>query len=234
MKISIIVPCYNEEKNIECLVERFQMMSLKMDLELILVDNGSSDSTLEKINDCISKYNFVKKVVVKKNIGYGYGILSGLKVAEGNWLGWMHADLQSDPDVFLKMMRMASLEKGDFLYKGRRANRPVLDRIFTFGMSVYETIYLHKKLWDINAQPTLISRRYYEKWDEPPYDFSFDLYVYYYAQVCGIKIRRFLSPQKQRLNGKSTWNTGMKARIKLVKRVISYSRQLKIIEQKRG
>jgi glycosyltransferase involved in cell wall biosynthesis len=227
MKTSIIVPCYNEEKNIASLVKRFEPICAKRDVELVLVDNGSSDRTSEEIDLQRKEYPFVCKAVVEKNQGYGYGILKGLMAASGDFLGWMHADLQSDPEVFIPMIQSAEAEEGPFLYKGKRRKRPIVDVFFTFGMSIFETLYLHKFLWDINAQPTLLSRTYYEKWKQPPYDFSLDLYVYYYAKVLNVDIRRFSSVQSKRLNGTSTWNTGMQSRIKLIKRVLAYSKELK-------
>lgn len=230
MKASIIIPCYNEEKNIAGLVERFKQF-VKYEnipeLELVLVNNGSKDNTEYEILKFAADNSFIKLAKVEVNQGYGYGILTGLKTATGDWLGWMHADLQSNPDVFVKMFKCAYYEKGSFLYKGSRKNRPVSDTLFTLGMSCFESIYLGVGLLDINAQPTLLDRKYYECWKEPPYDFSLDLFVYYLAKRKKVEIKRFKSKQYQRENGVSSWNTGMQARIKLIKRVISYSRQMK-------
>lgn len=230
MKISIIIPCYNEEKNISKLVEKFrELLEIKknMDLELILVNNGSGDNTGHEIELFAEKNKFIKPVVVEVNQGYGYGILAGLSVASGNWLGWMHADLQSDPLVFGKMFDSAQTEKSSFLYKGSRKKRPLVDTIFTIGMSLFETLYLGVCLWDINAQPTLMDRAYYETWKEPPYDFSLDLFVYYMAKKMKVKVKRFKSKQYKRENGISSWNNGMKARFILIKRVVLYSRKMK-------
>ncbi len=226
-KISIIVPCFNEEKNIEQLVKRFLTIRRKYNIELVLVDNGSNDRTKEEISRFAVRYHFIKLVSVDINEGYGYGILRGLQEASGDYLGWIHADLQSNPFIFCKMIDKAILEKVPFLYKGLRKKRPIFDTLFTIGMSLYESIILHNFFWDINAQPTLLSRDFYNSWNNAPYDFSLDLYVYYLAKVSGIKIQRFKSVHYHRLHGTSTWNTGMIARMKLIKRVISYSRNLK-------
>ena len=229
MRASIIIPCFNEEKNIIKLVERFKTIALSnmVDLELVLVDNGSKDGTIDEIMKVADQNKFVKPVKVEVNQGYGFGILSGLKEANGDWLGWMHADLQSDPEIFIEMFRSAINEDGDFLYKGKRKNRPIVDTLFTIGMSCFETIYLGTRLWDINAQPTLLSKKYYQTWTNPPYDFSLDLFTYYMAKKQNIRIKRFESVQRVRENGVSSWNTGMKARIKLVKRVLAYSKEMK-------
>ena len=70
--------------------------------------------------------------------------------------------------------------------KGNRQGRPLFDVFFTAGMSLFETCYLHMKLYDINAQPNLFPRTFYESWENPPYDFSLDLYALYMAQIKGL------------------------------------------------
>lgn len=229
MKASIIIPCYNEEKNVPALVERFARMALPdgVSLELVLVDNGSRDKTGAVIEALALQYDFIRPVVVPENQGYGYGILTGLRAATGEVLGWMHADLQSDPDVFADMFRRALTERGAFLYKGRRTHRPVVDTFFTIGMSLMETLYLGMGLWDINAQPTLLPASFFRTWENPPSDFSLDLYVYAMAKKKGVPVHRFTSRQYARKNGVSSWNTGMAARWRLIRRVWAYSREMR-------
>ena len=57
MKVSIIVPCYNEEGNIQPIVQEFIDVAKHNDMELILVDNGSADTTSEKIDQMVEKYD---------------------------------------------------------------------------------------------------------------------------------------------------------------------------------
>lgn len=230
--LSVVVPCYNEEKNIEKLVSRFQNIyeSLCVNgFELILVDNGSKDNTSYEIDKCCEKHNYVKKVVVEKNVGYGYGILQGLYHAKGEWIGWIHADLQLPPEAFAVMMQRIENEHldEDYYFKGLRKNRPIVDKLFTVGMSCFESFYLKKKLWDINAQPTLISRKLLDSFDNPPNDFSLDLYGYYLARLNQYKIIRIPVIQQERTEGESSWNNGMSARFKLIKRTLAYSKQMK-------
>lgn len=229
MKISIVIPCYNEEKNIKLILEEFKKISFgKYELELILVNNGSNDNSKNILEEMKHHYDFLKVVDVVQNKGYGYGILEGLKEAEGEYMGWMHADMQTSPNEFCKCIEFIESDKDKNIFiKGLRKNRPISDTIFTFGMSIFETVYLRKKLYDINAQPTLFNRKLYEKFENPPYDFSLDLYAYYKAIEVGNKIVRFPVIQKERIYGISSWNTGFKSRIKLIKRVISYSKLLK-------
>jgi len=231
MKISIIVPCYNEEKNLENLVKEFEtnLISKENNIEVILVNNGSTDNSAVVMDKIAEEYKFIKIVTVEVNQGYGYGILSGLRAATGEFLGWIHADLQFNPSEFLKginYLKQNNYPKDVFI-KGIRTNRPFLDKVFTMGMSLYESIILQMRLWDVNAQPTLMPRELFDTWQNPPYDFSFDLYAYYSAKKNKFKVYRYKVVQKERREGKSSWNNGLKSRIKLTKRVIKYSKELK-------
>ena len=99
MKLSIILPCYNEELSILKLVDRC-LCIISDQLEIIFVDNGSTDNTF-KILKTLTLPSNIKVIRVKENIGYGHGILYGLKHAKGEIISWTHADLQTDiSDVF--------------------------------------------------------------------------------------------------------------------------------------
>lgn len=229
--VSIVIPCYNEERNLKNLIKKFDKIDKKKySFEVILVNNGSHDNSAQVMNDLEEKYSFVKVSTVIKNQGYGYGILTGLAVASGEYLGWMHADLQFEPNEICKAMDYLKKENypNKIFIKGRRKNRPFIDKIFTCGMSIYESILLKKKMWDINAQPIIFSRNLYDSWENPPYDFSLDLYAYYTALMQGFPVFRFSVIQHVRREGTSTWNDGMSARIKLIQRVICYSKELKM------
>lgn len=229
MKLSIVVPCYNEEKNIPIILERFASCIYRDDIEVILVNNGSVDRTAEVLEELLPRYVFARTVLVKVNKGYGYGILTGLAEATGEFLGWTHADMQTDPkDIIkaLKIIESKNNEKNIFI-KGNRKNRNFFDTFFTFGMSIFETFYLGKKLYDINAQPNIFHRSFYDEWKNPPYDFSLDLYVYYMARLKKLEIVRFQVLFPKRQHGHSSWNTGMKAKWKFIRRTIDFSINLK-------
>lgn len=234
MKYSIVVPCYNEEGNIKDLVKEFCKVKetcSKNEFELILVNNGSKDNTESEIDESVVQYDFIKKVNIEINQGYGYGILQGMSVCQGEYIGWIHADLQFSPLLFVKLFRFIDSKKlgnnSKVYFKGLRKNRPFVDKMFTFGMSCFETVYLKAWLWDINAQPTLMKRELYDYAKNPPFGFSLDLYFYYMASKMNYKILRFNSPQKKREVGKSSWNTGLSSRIKLIKRNINDSKLMK-------
>ena len=65
---------------------------------VIIIDNGSTDHTHQKIvNSKLFKEKKINFLKIEKNIGYGHGIMAGVNIAKGNFIGWCHADLQTEP-----------------------------------------------------------------------------------------------------------------------------------------
>ncbi len=224
-----MIPCYNEEKNIPLILEKFKACISNEDMEVVLVDNGSTDGSAAVLDKLLPQYSFARTVFVPVNQGYGYGILQGLKASKGDFIGWTHADMQTDPaDV---VMAYHILEERDWntatYVKGNRKGRGMEDQFFTFGMGVFETLYLHKRLYDVNAQPNIFSRDFYKSWQNPPYDFALDLYALYMAQLRKLNVVRFDVQFPPRLYGNSHWNTGFKSKWKFIKRTLSFSRKMK-------
>lgn len=134
MKFSIVVPCYNEEENIPLLLKRFEEVIKRDDMEVILVDNGSTDGSARVLSELVPGYAFARTVSVEVNQGYGYGILQGLKECRGEYIGWTHADLQTDPGDIVRALELIEKERGLVFVKGNRKGRPLFDVFFTVGM----------------------------------------------------------------------------------------------------
>lgn len=228
-KLSIVIPCYNEEKNIPLILERFSICIKRNDIEVLLVNNGSTDQSQSVLEETLPLYSFARTVKIDINQGYGYGILSGLSQCTGEFIGWTHADMQTDPADLIKALEIIEAEKDPIaLYvKGVRKNRPFVDQFFTFGMSIFESLYMGKKLYDINAQPNVFHRSFYESWINPPHDFSLDLFALYMASKKELKITRFNVFFPDRIHGYSSWNTGFSSKWKFIKRTLQYSIKLK-------
>lgn len=229
MKLSIIVPCYNEEKNISLILEKFNSVINNEKIEVILVNNGSTDNSEKILKELIPKYIFARTVKVDINQGYGYGILQGLKEAKGKFLGWTHADMQTDPKDVLKAYKILEENNWDenLYVKGNRKKRPFSDQFFTIGMSIFETIFMGKILYDVNAQPNIFSRSFFFSWKNPPKDFALDLYALYMAKKKKLKVVRFDVLFPERIHGVSTWNTGLASKWKFIKRTLAFSIELK-------
>ncbi len=229
MRSSIVVPCYNESRNIPLLLEAFKEAVKDRDLEVVLVNNGSTDDTEELLSRLLPQYVFARSVKVEVNQGYGFGILQGLAAARGEYLGWTHADMQTDPRDAIKGLEF--LEKAEdprrTFVKGSRISRSFADSVFTFGMSLFESAYLGVLLNDINAQPNIFHRSFFESWIDAPRDFSLDLYAFYMARKKKMDVVRFPVLFPERIHGQSHWNVDWRSKINFIKRTLDYSVKLR-------
>lgn len=225
--LTIVIPCFNEAKSLPIIIEKCLKLISNKHIFVVLVNNGSNDETasvLEKIKD---KHNNLSIVNVKNNLGYGNGILMGLEKANTKYVGWTHADLQTDildlENAYIELNKYAF---EDIYIKGKRIGRGFFDNIFTIGMSFFETLIFRSFLWEINAQPTILPRIEYLNWVNPPTDFSLDLFSYVNAKKSKLRIIRLKVYFPPRKFGTSSWNTSIGAKLKFIKRTLSYSFKL--------
>ena len=71
ISLSVVLPCFNEAKSIPGILDRFSEVIDRNDIEVILVDNGSTDNTQEVLEKLLPAYTFARSVSVSKNKGYG-------------------------------------------------------------------------------------------------------------------------------------------------------------------
>jgi glycosyltransferase involved in cell wall biosynthesis len=229
VKLSLIIPCYNEARNLPLIIDRCRdVFSARRDCEVVFVDNGSTDATAKILPGLIAPHAFARSLRVDVNQGYGHGILEGLRSGMGEILGWTHADMQTDPRDALRGLELfeTAPDPEALFVKGRRRGRPLGDQVFTLGMSVFETVLMRKVLIDINAQPTMFPRAFFAKWSNPPKDFSLDLFAYCLAKRSNLRVQRLDVRFGERAHGISHWNISPAAKLRFVKRIFSYSFEL--------
>lgn len=115
-KISIIVPCYNEEQAIPYFYEEIKKISSKMnklDFEYIFVNDGSSDNTLDIIKEYAKEDDRVRYVSFSRNFGKEAAMLAGLHHSEGDYVTLMDADLQDPPKLLIEMYDLIKKEGYD-------------------------------------------------------------------------------------------------------------------------
>lgn len=110
MKLSVIVPCYNVSKYVKSCVESIIANKLK-DYEIIMVNDGSTDHTLDILKSLSKKYKEIK-IVDKENGGLSSARNAGIRVSEGEYLAFVDSDDTVDEEMFSKMLEKAS--GGDF------------------------------------------------------------------------------------------------------------------------
>lgn len=148
--ISIVVPAYDEEENIEPLYQEIKEIMNKMSktFEIIFIDDGSVDGTFEVLKDLYGKDKSVKIIRFRRNFGQTAAISAGFDHAQGNVIVTMDADLQNDPSDIPKLIK--KMEEGYDIVSGWRASRK--DPFFTRTIpsicankliSIFSGVHLH-------------------------------------------------------------------------------------------
>ena len=115
-KVSVIIPCYNEEENIIDFYNTISKVLIKSnkEYELIFVDDGSRDKTKELLKKLKSKKNIIiKSLILSRNFGKEAAMYAGLKESSGQYVAIIDADLQQDPEYLLEMENILD-EKEDY------------------------------------------------------------------------------------------------------------------------
>ena len=231
--ISLIIPCYNEKDNLKRLFDKLDYLIKEFsneEIEIIIVDNGSTD----KSNEIIKKNKlFLDKKIsllsIKENNGYGDGINQGINYSKGNIICWFHADLQFDPIDALKIyiQNKDILTNNKIIIKGKRLNRSILDIFFTFGMSIFTLLLFSRRLNDINAQPKIFNWHFLKFINNPPLDFSFDVYFLLIALKNNFKIIETPVKWYDRNAGVAKGGGSLKLKLKLTLRTVKYMMKLR-------
>lgn len=119
-EISVVVTVFNEEKNIQPLLASIYESLHNLDYEVILVDDGSTDLTVDEIRVHANRRTSV--LIFNKNYGQTTALSAGIDNAKGKYIATMDGDLQNDPSDIPMMLEKAKLENWDVV-AGRRANR---------------------------------------------------------------------------------------------------------------
>jgi len=218
MKISIVIPFYNEEKNVEGVIKDI-VSSLKETYEIIAVDNGSSDRTGEIIDKLTSEK--IRKVRIKKNLGYGYGVLKGLECAKGEWIGWIDGDGQTDSGYIMKLYNLAK-EKKNGIFKIKRVNRhDGLQRsVFSRLFNLFTSGLLGIKSKDINACPKLFRREVFAQMKLQSKDWFIDTELLLKAGRMKLPVYEVPAVFDKREEGKS--NVYLHTSLEFVKNILKY------------
>ena len=121
-KISIIVPCYNEEQAIPFFYDEITKIaeSLKEDFEFIFVNDGSSDKTINVIKEYAKKDKRVKYINFSRNFGKEAAMYAGLELSSGDYVAIMDADLQDPPSLLPEMISILEDENNEYDAVGTR------------------------------------------------------------------------------------------------------------------
>lgn len=135
-KISIIVPCYNEEESLPIFYKEIDKISQEMidvDFELLFINDGSTDKTLNQLRTLSDQDNRIRYISFSRNFGKEAGMYAGLENATGDFVAIMDADMQDPPSMIKKMYKIIKEENYDCvaLYSKTHKDYSLIRKLFT-------------------------------------------------------------------------------------------------------
>ena len=215
--LSIVIPLFNEELLISELVKRVSTNAKKVnkEYEIILVDDGSTDLTWERISEEAIIDKRIKGIKFSRNFGHHYAITAGLNESKGEWVVVMDGDLQDRPEVIPELY--AKAQKGYDIVFVSRENRPesktykVLQKVFYILLNLLSGL----KFDSSQANFSIINRKVVEATK----DFS-EYSRFYVSTINWLGFRRssILADHGQRFSGSPSYT--FKKRVKLATDII--------------
>jgi len=164
MKLSIIIPVYNESKTIKQIIERVQKVNLNnIRKELIVVNDCSKDNSKEIIRKLTRKYKNIRFFNHEKNLGKGAAIRTGLKHFTGNLIIIQDGDLEYDPNEYKRLIKPILEKKSEVVYGSR-----LLGKIKGFNipthylgnkiLSLFTTLLYFRKITDMETCYKLMTK----------------------------------------------------------------------------
>lgn len=165
LHLSLIIPAYNEEGNLDFTIHNIVDIFNKNNVsyELIIVDNGSTDNSFSVIHQLKKEIPEVRSIKIYPNIGYGNGVIQGLKIAKGDILGFIPADGQTKPkdvlNIYLKVKESdVEICKGIRVVRNDNFTRKLISFIYN---SAFKLMF-YCPYRDINSPPKIFKRDFYE------------------------------------------------------------------------
>jgi glycosyltransferase involved in cell wall biosynthesis len=155
MKISVIIPCFNEYKTISKIIDKVLKNNF-IEIELIVVDDFSTDNTRKILNN-INKDKIQHLILNEKNYGKGYSIRQGIKKSTGDIILVQDADLEYDPDDYQKLLDPILKDEADVVFGSRfigSDNKRVLyfwHSIGNFILTLLSNIFTNLNLTDMEC-----------------------------------------------------------------------------------
>src|ERR1700741_2486208 len=135
MKLSVVIPVYNERATLRQLVNRVLSLQVPFELELLCVDDGSTDSSREILQDLQTQHPELRVFLQPRNMGKGAALRRGIQEATGEFVVIQDADLEYDPAEYPLLLEPLIDGKADVVYGSRfMGGRP--HRVLYFWRSV--------------------------------------------------------------------------------------------------
>ncbi len=203
---SLVLPLYNEAESVERVVARLEgALALRgWPHEIILVVNGSRDATGAVCAELARRFPACRVVTVPVNIGYGNGVLAGLSVARGTWVGFMAGDGQIAPDDVCRVIDVLLAGAHDVV-KAVRVERcdTRLRRIVSFAYRLTIRLFFAVESLDTHGIPKFLRRENLRALQLASRDWFLDDEVMIKARALGLSLCEVPVAWRERVGGRS-------------------------------
>jgi glycosyltransferase involved in cell wall biosynthesis len=215
MKISIVIPIYNEEENIPQLYRELKevLEKLPYDYEIIFVDDGSTDKSYEILKDIAQKDSKIKVIRFRRNYGQTAAMYAGFQHADGDVVITMDGDLQNDPRDIPKLLE--KIEEGYDIVSGWRKNRK--DNFITRTLPSKIANWLISKVTGVELHDYGCTLKAYRREVAKNYRLYGDMHRFLpaVAKSFGARIAEVVVNHRPRIYGKSKYGIGRTIRVML-------------------
>lgn len=205
VKISIVVPGYNEAGTIPLLVERIDSFFTKNNVngEIVFVNDGSTDNTRAVLEDLEKKYKRLRAIHHNTNLGLTRALMTCFREAKGDEIVFLPADLESDPQTDIPAL-LNKLESGYDLVCGWRTNRKGTKKFASYVYNMLSRALFHLDIHDLNW----IKAFKKEVVKDMHLRSGWHRYIPILAKYDGYKIGEVETKMHPRMCGKSKFGTG--------------------------
>lgn len=225
MRLSIVVPIYNEKNTIKKMVASVRKVDLgKVAKEIILIDDGSEDGSAELVKELAAKYKEIIAVYHEKNQGKGASLRDGFKETTGDYVIVQDADLEYNPNDYVKLLRTLKEEEVDVVYGSRfSGNYEDMSNLHYFGnkiLTLITNILYGVLLTDMETCYKLIPGKFAREVQIDSMRFDFEPEITAKMLKAGMRIKEVPISYKGRdfSEGKKiTWKDGLAAMWTLLK-----------------
>lgn len=214
--LTIVIPVFNEKASIPALIDACSEVEHANRIEFLIVENGSSDGSLDVLEEMLSDRENFGVLPVRPNCGFGGGISRGIAAATTDYVAWIPGNLKVHPRSCAE--GFSRILESDYFpnvaAKATRTGRPLYDRTATMLVSTLWSLMTRRMLWDTGAPPTIVPRRILQGIDLPP-GYELEVYATWLIKKSGVHLIRFPVHYGARKHGSSKWNMNFFSQMKM-------------------